>query len=99
MDWNLRGRRMVNALALAMGAGLVALIMDVALARAEDGTAAPKAPPGVIVEPRPKGSDRPSQRRAPKPDSRDGGADDTPGCPTNNKKLELLVSLGGTTAG
>ncbi len=93
MDWTLRGRRMVNAIALAVGAGLVALIVDVALARADDGKALPVAPPGVIVEPRAKGSDRPPQRRAPKPDSRDGGPDETPGCPTNNKKLELLVSL------
>lgn len=91
MDWTLRGRRMVNAIALAMGAGLVALIVDVALARAEDGKAKPATPPGVIVEPRAKSGEQPSQRRAPRPDQRDGTTDDTPGCPTNNKKLELLV--------
>jgi hypothetical protein len=91
MDWNLRGRRVVNAIALAIAAGVVALIVDVALARAEDGKSAPKAPPGVIVEPRAKGTERPPQRSAPKSDSRDGAGDETPGCPTNNKKLELLV--------
>lgn len=91
MDWTLRGRRMVNAIVLAIAAGVVALIVDVALARADDGKAKPVNPPGVIVEPRAKSGEQPSQRRAPRPDSRGGGGDETPGCPTNNKKLELLV--------
>jgi hypothetical protein len=45
------------------------------------------APPGVIIEPPHPGRDPVTPAPLPPGD----GAGDTPGCPANNRKLELLV--------
>jgi hypothetical protein len=82
-----RNPRAANVLVLSAGVLLAGLFGLTPVADAADDVPRRRPPPGVLVvpPPNPDPRDKDAGERA-EPPSEDG-----PGCPTNNRKLELIV--------